>query len=154
MKTAIALLSISLLFVMGGCRGNQIASPQDDSSEILIRHLNSRIGAMAIEISKRDKECEQDKLKETKRSLSGQRVTTEDVTRESEEDAKHQLEGLDLVIQNLLDGEAEIEEHNRRHPEHPYADVKDVLRQMCGDCVQARAVRDQQLKEEARKYNQ
>lgn len=56
---------------------------------------------------------------------------------------------LDLLIQETLDTETWIEEHNRRHPESPWADINDVLRELCGNCAAARGVRERQLQEEA-----
>ena len=43
------------------------------------------------------------------------------------------------IAQYLLDSEAAIEDHNRRHPESPWANSEAVLKLMCGDCTKERA---------------
>jgi hypothetical protein len=55
--------------------------------------------------------------------------------------------GLARISQNNLDAEDWIDNHNRMHPEKPWAGAKDLTRELCG--IRERAVRDRQLKEEA-----
>ena len=132
-KTVIVLLPVSFLFVLSGCTRN--VPPPEDRSEILIRHLLRRISDLNHEIDKRENKC----LEEQISLVKGQRVA-------------HQNDpqgAIDRMSQYLLDGEAAIEEHNRKHPESPWADTKDVLRQLCGDCTKERAIRDLQLTAEA-----
>lgn len=93
-----------------------------DGSDALIRHLLRRNSAMSAEISRLQ-------------NSPGNPTLVED--------------GLGRLAQYLLDSEASIEDHNRRHPESPWASVKDVLRELCGDCTRERRQRNLQLAEEA-----
>lgn len=68
-----------------------------------------------------------------------------------ESSGKSEEDNISTMIQQLLDGQDAIEEHNRKHPEAPHDDVADALRLLCGDCASERAARNSQLKEEASK---
>lgn len=61
------------------------------------------------------------------------------------------MDGAERSAQDALDAEDAIEQHNLRHPESPWADVRYILRWECGDCTKERAIRDLQLKDEAPK---
>jgi len=135
MKTAAVLLAINVMLC--GCQtgiteGNAQKASKPDESEILIRHLLRRNNDLTREISSMEREC-------LEGQISGKRIASDPTV------------ALDRMVQNLLDGEDAIEEHNREHPESPQADIRDVIRQMCGDCAQERVARDRQLKEEAQK---
>jgi hypothetical protein len=167
MKAAIAPLVASLLFSLCGCQtakqsANAVSvAPQDDTSEILIQHLVRRerdlageIGKLENEILEHDNKCLQEQIA----ALEGHpiRHAKKDPVASAVASA-HALDeslnaGLSRVAQNVLDGEAAIEEHNRKHPESPWADSKELLRSICGDCTKERAARDLQLKEEAPKH--
>jgi hypothetical protein len=127
-----------------------------DSDEILLGHLLRRVQDLHSELDKQENEV----LKHDKRCLQEQIAALEghpirsprqdpmDAVRERHESLN---KALDLMIQDALDSEAVIEVHNRKHPELPWADVKQDLIQFCGDCTKARAIRDAQLREEAKK---
>jgi hypothetical protein len=135
MRGPIAL--VILLLLGGGCSRPAPPTPSGvDTSEILIRHLLRRIAALNDEISQGENKC----LEEQNALLRGQRV-------------KHRsdpLTGLNRLSQYLLDGEAATEQHNRNHPEAPWAESKDLLRDMCGDCTREKAIRAAPLEEEAK----
>jgi hypothetical protein len=57
-------------------------------------------------------------------------------------------ENLERLTQHSLDTEAFIELYNRAHPEAPQADLADLLRLECGDCLNARAIRDKAIQQE------
>jgi hypothetical protein len=155
MKMVVALLVLCFLFAMGGCARK--APPAEDRSEILIRHLLKRINDSDTEISnlqdemvRADTKCKEEQIAilkgralpiDPKREVNGVKALRKTV-----------MGGLNRMAQELLDAEDVIEDHNQRHPESPQADIKDLLRQMCGDCTQERAVRDLQLKEEAEQH--
>src|SRR5437899_9118709 len=141
-----ALLSISLV----GCRANPQAGqmtekstsapkavsiakaePISDSSEVLIRHLLRRIQDLSGEVQKRQNETlEHDNkcLQEQIAVLEGRPVhhAKRDPAADARELARSLDAGIERVAENLLDGEAAIEDHNQKHPESPWADVKDV----------------------------
>ncbi len=52
---------------------------------------------------------------------------------------------LGVLIQHLLDSDEWIEISNQRHPDHPQHDLKELLQQMCGDCLRERAEREADL---------
>jgi hypothetical protein len=160
-KTAIALLAMILL---SGCRevhpakseSVQKAPPPKDTSEILIQHLVRRVSDLTEEIDKRGNEIvEHDNkcLEEQIAVLEGRPVHQGQSNQLA--DAKALADSLNAslgrAVQNLLDSEEATAEHNRRYPESPWAEGKDLLRLMCGDCTKERAVRDLQLKEEAQR---
>jgi len=62
------------------------------------------------------------------------------------------LRDLDRMAQGFLDAEDVIEYHNRKHPDHSQAVIKDLLRDVCVDCAQQRAARDLKLKEEDQEF--
>jgi hypothetical protein len=139
----LAIISVCIA-ALSGCRMDQTVRKSDgapkvsaleDRYEVLIRHLQRRISSMADEIGERDNK----RMEEEIALLKGQRVHHQDQL----------LSGLHRMPQDLLDAEDFIEEHNRRHPEHSFADVKELARDLCGDCAKERAFRDSQLKEEA-----
>jgi len=156
------LLILALLLMSNGCRtqhkteATNLSSAKDDPSDILARHLTRRIAALTQQIGKlkneivdHDNRCLQEQLA----ALEGHSVRHTKPNRAKDTDAllKRLSEGLDLEAQSLLDSQAAISDHNRKHPEAPWAGVEDVLRLICGDCSQQRAFRDAQLKDEAEK---
>lgn len=135
-KTVIALLALNLLFAPGGYT-QKVTPPSDAGSEVLIRHLLRRISDLDSVIAKNETKCLEEQISLT----NGGHVPH-----------KHDLlEGIDRIVQFMLDSEAAIEEHNRQHPESPWADSKEDIREFCGKCLPQRAVRDLQLKEEAKR---
>jgi uncharacterized protein YlxW (UPF0749 family) len=163
MKIAIALTAASLLFTLNGCREAQTAKKsasdkkvllRDDSSEVLIRHLLRRISDLTSEVSKRENEIvEHDNrcLKEQIAALEGRPINRakSDPVASAEALGKGLEVGLNRMVQNLLDNEEAIEQHNRNHPESPQADLQDIIRKMCGDCPDIRATRELQIRQEA-----
>jgi hypothetical protein len=162
-KTAIALLATILL---NGCREAQTAKPeaaqkampQDDTSEILIQYLLRRVTDLTAkvvdsknEIIKHDNRC----LDEQIAVLEGRPVhqTKADPVADAKALGDSLSADLSLAVQEALDDDAALEEHNRKHPESPWADSKDLLRLMCGECTKERAFRDSQLKEEAQRLS-
>jgi hypothetical protein len=162
MKSVIGSLAISFIFALGGCQSVQTAKsdgaqetlPSDDSSEVLIRHLlrrsreaDSEVIRLEDEVAKHDNKC----LNEEIAILEGRTVEPKDRVKAEDHSAAVKALNNDLsrMAQGMLDAEEVIELHNRKHPESPWADLKEDLRESCGDCTKERAIRDLQLKEEA-----
>jgi hypothetical protein len=152
MKAAIVLLATISLFALDGC--TRKSSPQADTSEILIRHLLRRQRDISTELAQRENDIlEHDNqcLKEQIAALEGHPVHHDhpDALDTANALSERLQAGLRSNVQDMLDAEAGIEEHNRKYPELPQKDLKDILRQICGDCSKDRAFRDSQLAEEA-----
>jgi hypothetical protein len=161
----LAPIVFSLLLVLGACQGSdsqkiamvkpaivqKTVPASDDKAEVLLRHLSQRaneadheIVHLQGEVLKHDNMC----LEEQIATIEGKAHSTYPKSDSEAVKAARSLRDLDRLAQGLLDAEAVIEYHNERHPEHPQADIKDLLRQLCGDCTQQRASRDAQLKKE------
>jgi hypothetical protein len=165
--TIIVILGAGCLLSLGGCRtahkanvgGVQNSPPSVvDPTEVLIEHLVHRVDELTSEVGKQqnetlahDNRCLEEEIAE----LEGRPIhrPKEDPTASARKLAETTEAGSSRMIQALLDGEDAIEYHNQRHPEAPWADVKDVVRLMCGDCARERAIRNTQLEEEAKKLN-
>lgn len=157
MKVTIVLLCS---LALGGCVRK--LPPQEDTSEILIQHLMRRVSDLSSEVQdrqndilKHDNNCLSEEIaalegRPTHRSKQEQ---LDDAVAKSKAFSEGMIADLNRGAQNALDGEAAIEEHNRKHPEAPWADSKDLLRLLCGDCAKERAFRDSQLQDEARRPN-
>lgn len=133
------LISLSVLLVLAGC-SRTASAPAIDSSDILIRHLVKRIGVLNDEINQAENQC----LEEQNALLKGHRVRHRD----------NSMAGIHRLSQYLLDGEASIQKHNRKHPQAPWTDIKDVLRDTCGDCTKEKSLRAAQLADEAKGQRQ
>lgn len=134
-------------------------SPDDSSYEILVRHLLRRIADLNNEVQdakndamKRENKCIEDEIAilEGRNHPADEQARMADIAVRSQATGKDMLESIDRMIQRMLDSEAAISEHNHSHPDKPWADVEDVLKQTCGDCSKARALRNAQLAEEAK----
>lgn len=172
MRTVTVLLAITLLLNLGGCRESRKASqpiaaaptdksenkapvaPPTDNSEILIRHLLRRVSELTDEGEKMktasikaDTAC----LNEEFAILEGRpsHRPALDPVAHARAFSNSLDSSLRRAIQNLLDSEAFVAEHNLNHPEAPWENSNDVLRLMCGDCLKDRATREVQLREEA-----
>lgn len=126
-----------------------------DEDDVLIRHLERRISDLSGQVSKlndeilkHDNAC----LEEEIAMLEGRPYPHKksDPVESARELQQSLTAGLELTAQNLLDSEAAIQAHNRKHPDSPWASVSDLIRELCGDCTKERAVREQQLAEEAK----
>jgi hypothetical protein len=95
-----------------------------------------RITDLSTEIAK----SENKRLEEENAMLRGKRV----------HHTVNADQGMDLQVQHMLDAEAAIEEHNRKFPDAQWAGIKDLLQQFCGDCKDARVLRDAELAAEAK----
>jgi hypothetical protein len=145
----VGAISLALLMLLSGCA----KAPQqrvDDSAEILIQHLLRRVADSDKEVQRLRKELiERDNLwlHADIDSLEGRpsrkppplkgRTLSEEIVDVNERSSQHSLDAEEL-----------IEMHNRNHPESPYADLKELLRETCGDCAQERAIRDRQIEQE------
>jgi len=135
--------------------------PPDDKSEVLLWHLLQRgeesdaeISRLQNEVLKHDNKCleEQIAILEGRNQPDDPKRDLDEVVERQRALEKRTNANLSRMAQGMLDTEDVIEYHNRRHPESPQADVRDLLRLFCGDCTRERAIRDSQLKEEAQKY--
>jgi hypothetical protein len=132
----------------------KVPPPQEDRAEVLLWHLlrrseksDAEVLRLQNEVISHDNKC----LEEQIATLEGKTHSTYPKSDPAAGTATR-VSNLSQMVQGLLNGEEVIEYHNRRHPESPQADVKDLLRQLCGDCTRERAIRDSQLREEAQKY--
>jgi hypothetical protein len=140
---------------------SKVPLPPDDRSEVLLWHLlrrneesDAEIERLQNEVLRHDNKCLEDQiaiLEGRTRPADPKRALDEDIEKQRAS-AKSMNANLSRMVEEMLDTEDVIEYHNRRHPESPQADVKDLLRQFCGDCTRDRAIRDSRLKEEAQKY--
>jgi hypothetical protein len=157
-------VAVPLMFFMSalsGCTAHtsrDAASKADvDDSEILIRHLLKRVSELNTLVDEHDNKCLQQQLDELKRSealhsrnYEFEAAKARALARAHHDEAEMQ-ETFERLAQYLLDSEAATEQHNRKHPESPWADSKAVLRSVCGDCVRERYSRESQLRSEAQK---
>lgn len=140
---------------------SEVPLPPDDRSEALLWHLlrrseesDAEIERLQNEVLKHDNKCleEQIAILEGRTQPADPKRALDEAVERQRTFGKSANADLSRMVEGMLDTEDVIEYHNRRHPESPQADVKDLLRQFCGDCTRGRAIRDSQLKEEARKY--
>jgi hypothetical protein len=150
--------------ILTGCQSSRpTAAPivvpkiDDKSYEILLQHLLHRadaaegeIGKLKNEIIQHDNRC----LEEQIAALEGHptRTKPQDPMTAQRKLTKDLSDGLSTMVQGLLDSEAVIEEHNKRHPESPWAEDKDILHQMCGDCAKEREVWNAKLATDTQAY--
>ena len=133
MRFVCALLVICSFSALSGCS----RSGTEDRYEILIRHLSQRTQALSLEVLKAKNQC----LSEENLLMHGEKLARPDLD---------PVADMASTIDNLLDGEDFIEEHNRRHPGEPWTNIKSVIVQICGDCREARAKRNREIAEEAK----
>jgi hypothetical protein len=163
MKTAGILLLVGALFVLSGCMETQTAKSESsqktlppDRFEVLAWHplrrsreADSEVIRLETEIAKHDNKC----LNEEIAILEGRAVGPKDRVKAEDHRALAKATEKDLarMVQGMLDTEDAIEAHNRKHPGSPMAETTNnkLVRLMCGDCTQERAIRYSQLKEEA-----
>jgi hypothetical protein len=127
------------------------AKPAPDSSDALIQHLLRRIDKLSQEITAQEKmtlqhdnECMESEIAILEGRPDPHRRKAPNAAQAQTLSAHMQI-GLTRIIQNLLDGQAAIDEHNRKHPEDKWVGVEDALRQVCGDCVKERAERTAEI---------
>jgi len=148
-----------ILSVLAGCARKAAPSPQSgDKSEVLLRHVLRRVSDLTDELGKRESEIVENGnrcLQEQIAILEGRSIrhAKRDPSAGIATLSQRLAESNHRLVQNLLDNEDWIEEQNRKHPGSPQADIKDLLRHMCGDCTRERTIRDAQLKEESEKYD-
>jgi hypothetical protein len=130
------LIAILSLPALAGC--TRLASTAPDRYEVLIHHLSLRVSDLSLQLRTTENQC----LAEENAMLEGKRVTHLNSSLTADDDR---------LIDNLLDSEDFIEEHNRRYPNRRWADVKGILTDECGDCQRSRSKRDLQIMEEAKK---
>lgn len=156
----VAVLTIALLT---GCSRPIAKPPTDDRAEVLIRHLLHRLADSQAEVRHLQSELldrENLWLKSDIEELEGRpRPKHPPLKDQPPCDKLHVFECLNKMIADTngrsaqfeLDSEESIELYNKNHPDSPSPDLKEMLRETCGDCTAERALRDQQIKEEAPK---
>lgn len=152
---AIQLLTIAALMILASACSTRVATKKaagnapaaEDRYEVLLRHALRRSRDLEKQVADQENQC----LKEENRILRGERKSP----LAAANDLAASLDGSnDRIIQGLLDSEDYMQEHNRRHPEEPWADVQDLIREMCGECRKERVQRDLEMAEEAKKAAQ
>jgi len=142
------------LLLLTACRPQVSAKPSGpDPSDVLMQHLVNRVGELNAQISKlklevavHDSKC----LDENIAALQGHPIHHKpDSLAQLRAIGKEQEDDRERLVQYLLDSDAAIEDHNRRHPEHQWAVPKFGPREICGDCTPERADRELQIKREA-----
>jgi hypothetical protein len=158
--TFIRLLAVLATALLAGC-SRPIAKPlTDDRAEILIRHLLRRVADSEKVIDRLQNELldrENLWLRADIDKLQGRTPRHPPLKGQPLCDKLHAFDCLAGMVMDAnarsaqfeLDSEESIELYNRNHPESPSPDIKELLRETCGECKEERAIRDKQLKEEA-----
>lgn len=116
--------------------------PQEvDHFEVLAWHLQKRIeelgklvGKLEHQLVERENLCLDSEIAVLEGRRSKKRPPLESL-------ASSLGRSMDRMIQDLLDAEDAIEEHNRKHPQAPMAQVRDLLTSLCGRCEPYRTMR-------------
>jgi hypothetical protein len=103
------IIPIGIALALSGW-GQKAQGPQEDKYETLIRRLLKRVSDSDLQITKIENQC-----------LEGQNVILQG------RHISHPLNSapsLDRLVTEAHDAEDFIEEHNRRYPDSPWAEVK------------------------------
>jgi hypothetical protein len=146
-------IPVMLFTLLSGCTARTVPKADIDDSEILIRHLLNRVSELNLLVDERYNKCLQEQLDELKSSAASggngfEAAKTRALARARHSDAEIH-ETFERLAQYLLDSEAAIDLHNRKHPESLWADGKATLRSVCGDCAEERSNRESQIQSEA-----